>query len=1058
MKLFEYKHIRPFKSEFNESLARVVNTARKSINEDLKLSDTEVKNHFLYNIVIKIITLFECKNIKLLREFVSKLKFERDMFDSSQELSRKILIANYKLAKGDTIEGLTIDPSIIRAITWVYLSRFLNIKHKEEKISFADFWGIKSFGYLNFKSTPQKNKVTKPKDDTFLKHLNSNKQKLNNYLKEYQRARETERSLEQLSTKIFQNISKEIDEIETLIAEKMNLLSIEKKSDANKTKLKKIDAFIKEKDKSLKTNTNRILTNYVRPILQKDKNNTFLNKEYELSKSEEVLNPAKLLRSAYNRIMFLEESISNQYLMIEHLENGQVVVWPEDTNPEDTNIDEENNIEQKREAPFFTNLGIANVLNVESKINRYKFLELADTNVVNRKETYSREIENIVEEEIETIESSEDFESTKEDTTREVNSEFSKDIDKSKEEEIEANAEVKISAENMMVKIEASAGFGYKNKSSEEISESQKFAENIVRRAEKNYSKKSHSYIRTLRKTKDTDRINRSREASENPSTDGTLWLSQMNEITIKKFGSALTFVFDIPEPGVWLLEQISSQQDTITPPKIHDITIGEVSYNWKIWQERYPEIKLSLPLKKVYNVPFSFNGAYAATKPIEKEEDMIGGHSNFELFTKKIEVPDNHYPDYMSVSFHGWWPGTVNPDWLKDHREAIISINGRQILNRIYYYDRFTRVVSLKPFFYEYDDYSDGLEVSIRVIGALYNSTQINCSISFTRTELAVHNWSVNFVNEIIQAQRNRKAIYERELLYQAELNKTNKNMLVRSSIENKNLIQNELMKWCIQLLIGQRIDINLVDITENEPRVSREDYSQIALPIILNDIFDWNALTYINSNSSFARRSQRKKLASLNFADKDLNNFLKSGLTTVYVPVRHGSEFQVMEFIRLLKDTSLSIENVVSSFRPFEEIDSLESLEHIDLVQKVLRENKKGYFGGPGVIKAEKGNETVTIYYEDESIPDLLWYPNTEDIGRVIEINGFDYTIISFDNLTLTLDRKFEQESSENINYRLKGTNIGVPFEVELPTGRQVAVEDGLEFLHTINTAISS
>ena len=85
-------------------------------------------------------------------------------------------------------------------------------------------------------------------------------------------------------------------------------------------------------------------------------------------------------------------------------------------------------------------------------------------------------------------------------------------------------------------------------------------------------------------------------------------------------------------------------------------------------------------------------------------------------------------------------------------------------------------------------------------------------------------------------------------------------------------------------------------------------------------------------------------------------------------------------------------------------------------------------------------------------------MCYPNTEDIGRVIEINGFDYTIISFDNLTLTLDRKFEQESSENINYRLKGTNIGVPFEVELPTGRQVAVEDGLEFLHTINTAISS
>ncbi|MDW3648284.1 MAG: hypothetical protein R8P61_14540 [Bacteroidia bacterium] len=722
-----------------------------------------------------------------------------------------------------------------------------------------------------------------------------------------------------------------------------------------------------------------------------------------------------------------------------------------------------------RQKPALRDIGIAQVLDVEMKPKAYFVEEVSDVEIIRANESYEHEITNSIETFEDTEEETEESKSESENLSSEVSAEFSKDISKSTNEAIKAEAKLKVSAKYGTAKIQASAGGSYSRSQSEQENSSRNTAQKITKEAEKSFSQRQSKRIRKAITTRNIERHLFKREAAALSKTELNLWLKMRQEVQLRQFDTALTLVFDIPEPGIWLLHHLQSQNSHLKEPEIHRISLSSIDESEiELWQNRYPEISIPLAPKKFIYLTAQENSAQSegADNFLENPDNKINFSSSIQ-FAKNMRIPAHYIPASLDVTCSGYYrESSSRKDWFECR-----STFGGKYLGRLSGYGVQNENYDLTDLFREKDvNYAEGLDLAIHVLSARHKIAQINTKLLCKRTDAAMYEWKAEVLRIIKEAQLVRQEEYERQLSIAEMRGKDTTVFKERSPEENRRMMENELKKWCVQSMIGEPLGFNESEILVHnisygslnmpEPRFGQEMMGRNGLAYLMNEWFEWDAMTFFSDDYLAARRSTWANKLSLNYADKEFETFLKAGRASVYVPVARGSETKVLSFLQQLMNVHTPIAEIVNSYLSYVDSEDLETLPHIDLLNKVLRDKKKGFIPGPGSLSFDNADLSKAILsYSEEDFELTRWYPSMDDIGRIIEIRGVEYEIVDTndEDLTLTLGRPYEGAIKENLSYRLKGVAIGEPFYIDLPTGFEINLTDAKLVLEKLNEMIA-
>lgn len=440
-----------------------------------------------------------------------------------------------------------------------------------------------------------------------------------------------------------------------------------------------------------------------------------------------------------------------------------------------------------------------------------------------------------------------------------------------------ANASASASGSTGFGSYKASVDGGYASSESETNSNStaQKFSQELVKKAVDRVSNRVREERSTRTVEEFEERVTHviDNTISDSPKSFVYRWLDKLTQATLKNYGKRLIYEINIPHPSHYYLSHSLKEKPTIKIPK--DPRLLEI-YGQRILSPRYITRENYQLWANLYNVKLD----------IPKDEKIIVSHTfsseDTAVNSETIAIDDNYECDkaFITNLFKPIDKIITNVAGIKYTYEIVCDL--RVLIGRQGY-------VSLKTG----GDYNPPVEIKLnkeqkKLPLSIYHHSDesgiiMNVEIECSLTKRAYKEWQVKCYNEIIDAYENIKAETE------TKMSSWDPNLPSIHPLKKVSQVKEEIKKESIRNMLRYN-SINICD-TYKPGEVYNPDFnrdrSNGEKAKFLENVFDWNNMTFEFHPYYYSNKSNWAKVLNLKDDDPMFEEFLKASYATVRIPV---------------------------------------------------------------------------------------------------------------------------------------------------------------------------
>lgn len=500
---------------------------------------------------------------------------------------------------------------------------------------------------------------------------------------------------------------------------------------------------------------------------------------------------------------------------------------------------------------------------------------------------------------VSTIESeSEDiaFVETSSDTIIKTN--LSDEIGKEQKFDMSLEAGLNISASYGPVLVEGSSKFITNLSSSELKKSASSYARDVTQRAINRMENRSRKFVKQ-EVTIENEVTNL--EEYDNDANNHVIgihqWINEVYKAKLVQYDARLLLEFMVPEPGAVLLYASSTpysskEDETPTPPIPFNIGIDDIKLeNYKQLIKNWSAVEVAPPPPQVVVI----------SKTIAGPEKGGEGDNRVPVHIKQcdesLSIPDGYNVDYIFGDFG--CTRAYNKDGDKDtstHHYDIFQISIGKNFVEISDSERG------KYFEFNYDESVHWINIPVAITGFQARTFVLNISAYCIRTQQAIDSWKIETFSKLKQAHQKQLDEYndkisltkQRSFIYGA---------LGSNAEKNRKIEKEELKRSCISILTNQSFELfdGINDPPGRIPTIkfdqikSEGDYSRF-----FETAFEWTQIVYV-LYPYFWANPDKTWLRSLNLKldDPKHEEFLKSGVARVVVPVRPEFQLAILEYL---------------------------------------------------------------------------------------------------------------------------------------------------------------
>lgn len=623
--------------------------------------------------------------------------------------------------------------------------------------------------------------------------------------------------------------------------------------------------------------------------------------------------------------------------------------------------------------------------------------------------------------------------------------ELQTESEKTIEEEFSIEGGVNTSGRYGVTKVETSIDGEFSGSNSSSTRTTVDSAKEIISRT----TERINSKVRELRRRTTKEEIrelathtlaNNSADPADPPTglSGVYYWVDKVEKVQLRHYGTRLMIEFNIPEPGISLIEQREMDLPDFPKPAPFKIGPDDISvHNYKCIAKLYGADGIKAPPSYYMETGISF-----ASTPRDEKENKAE-----ETFEGEIIVPEGYVPYEVLCSVSG--RGTTANLEAVDKFNAHVAVAGQEILVES------GPSTDWEPSYNKTKDLVDplmevggtGLPVTAMVSAAHDNVGTVNVLVRCYRGSTAMINWQFETYEKIKQAHRSLVEEYNQAKERAQFEEESALSEFGRPPAINRQIEKDELKKWAIKLMRVEHFDFDaIVGLGADESMLQEIDAaaadSQTPIVSFFENSFEWQHMTYFLFPYFWSRRRSWNARTKLEVpGDHKHELFLKSGYARVVVPVAPGMEDRVLGF--LSQDAQLpDVDRLALVDAALASSDDIPTDDPLWL--EIRANSDQDVALGNGLLKIANTRKLANILSENWKISEI-------DIGREIFINGAMYTIqnINKENNSFSFSPDFVGSLGKNYSFASGSVPYGEPWEISIPT-RLVVLRENIGSLN--------
>ncbi len=411
--------------------------------------------------------------------------------------------------------------------------------------------------------------------------------------------------------------------------------------------------------------------------------------------------------------------------------------------------------------------------------------------------------------------------------------------------------------------------------------------------------------IRKERQLKITDEIEETNlhEFESNPNQDTVgiyRWVDKIYNMQLVNYGKRMMLDITIPEPATHYLRALGLgyPEAALVEPEPFTLDPTDLNrYSLSYWAKKYNAEGLEAPPNKYATVAHTENAASeqihdpihkAANTPLTIPQGYLAikAHITVEwLHTSADDVQANEsgipvdFPPMVRIGVGRKWI-TIRKDTINDNPMDDPSL--------------WKKTVQLS---------SETGQLPLAMIMYVRGAGTVTVEIQCERTGLAMRNWQLRTFDLIHAAYQARVREYEEQKTL-IELKAKNLKLDQLQSTTFEQIEHNELKRGTIELLSGESLGlINPLNISSNSttlPSIHKPNADRLSeLVLFFEQVFEWTNIQYSLYPYFWGHRSRWVEKLAADVSDSNHKAFLQAGSAHVIVPVKPGSELEVLYYV---------------------------------------------------------------------------------------------------------------------------------------------------------------
>ena len=513
---------------------------------------------------------------------------------------------------------------------------------------------------------------------------------------------------------------------------------------------------------------------------------------------------------------------------------------------------------------------------------------------------------------------------------------------------------------------------------------------------------------------------NSHRESARAESIAGVYkWLTKVQEVQLRHYGTRLLIEFTIPEPALSLFDREAAAAGTVPKPPAFELSAADIQeHTYLALARKFGAIDVEPPPPRTKKVGFAWASAPDEGADEDTAEDVLA---------EMIQIPDGYIPmsGRVTLSAH---PSQAQHFQARLHLGdlATIVVTGSGDADRFFVLSSVPGDVA----------WNGGLPVSLTAHGHFDKTLSLNIVLNCRITDKGFASWQIKTYAALKSAHTKTMNDYE-EALQQARIETTFALGLDgRPAAVNRRMEREELQKWATAILRRRPANHDAVTSFGTGPAQHIEidpGRADRLSPLVrfYEQAFEWANMTYFFFPYFWGRRSAYRARQTVLHDDPVFEAFLRSGCARAVVPVTPGHEAGVLFYLSNYalpeQDRLIGAERASAAES---EPASIETGSYDGLWLELMLAKHADRARGSGYLALEQDSTTATLV-------DSHWTPTERDIGREILIEGVSYAIAApIDAIRFALDRPYEGVTTPRTVYATGSVPFGAPWRVELPT----------------------
>lgn len=501
---------------------------------------------------------------------------------------------------------------------------------------------------------------------------------------------------------------------------------------------------------------------------------------------------------------------------------------------------------------------------------------------------------------------------------------------------ISAKGQVDVSAQYTSVKLDVSAGFSADFSMKDSTDRATEIAKKAIARA----ASKVETQTRQERTRRTLTRTElRERHKLNNPSADNVRgvyrWVARVDRFQIWRYPDRLQLEFEIPEPGRYLLEQLSNvptRAGSVGKPPDFELPAGGIT------AENYLHLAATYGATGMPEPPQPMTGASAAIALMAKDPGTqpSADYWNAPVLTQNVEVavPPGYAVTTVKANvevtpFTAIWGREMSDKVGYDRQESMHTITATVAAGDQMVFDSQagpgggTNSIMSDVARNHLTQYLDGhmhhtgteqtlthpvtvkLPISVCLVGAWTGNVGIDLKCELTQQAKAA------WVQGVYDTLRAAHDTWLREWRAEQAMAGNPATLAERSPARNADMMQDEVRRHVVAWLLGESPfqgrkavpdppDPAAAPVEDNTPDIDVSAALGSANTIqFLEQALEWSNLAWVAYPYYWADRKRWSDLMDLETVDPALGDFLRAGSIRVVVPARPGFSTAVLHWL---------------------------------------------------------------------------------------------------------------------------------------------------------------